>query len=279
MGAGGGQRKGRPQRGGVSATGLVVIKIGGSALGPQDTTFADLVALQREGIGVVVVHGGGPTITRWLGRLGVQSTFVRGLRVTDEAALEVVTAVLCGLVNKALVAAIQAAGGRAVGLSGADGPTVLARVRDAALGRVGEVSRVEPRLLHSLVGEGYIPVLAPVSLDEGLGGELLNVNADSVAGAVARALGAERVIFLTDVPGVLDSRSEPIPALSRERTRQLIAAGVITGGMVPKVEACLAALEHVPVAQIVDGRRPGALRDALAGGRGTRIERTTEEEC
>lgn len=260
----------------MSASRPIVVKIGGSVLGPQDTTFADLVSLRREGASPVVVHGGGPAITRWLQRMGVETTFVRGLRVTDAPSLEVVTAVLCGLVNKAIVASIHAAGGRAVGLSGADGPTVLARVRDAALGRVGEVSRIEPDLLSSLLRDGYIPVLSPVSLDQDAGGQLLNVNADSVAGAVARGLGAERVIFLTDVPGVLDAGGALIPALSRQGARDLIGTQVITGGMVPKVEACLAALEHVPIAQIVDGRLPGALRAALAGGAGTFIRRDQE---
>ncbi|MBI4236416.1 MAG: acetylglutamate kinase [Chloroflexi bacterium] len=247
-------------------------------MGPHDTTFQDLVALQREGMRPVVVHGGGPTVTRWLQRLEIESTFIRGLRVTDEAALEVVTAVLCGLVNKAIVAAIQDAGGRAIGLSGADGGSVLAQVRDPALGRVGEVSRVDPRVLRTVLEAGFIPVLAPVSLDTAPGGRLLNVNADSVAGAVAHALGAERVIFLTDVPGVLDGQGVPLPTLSRQRAQDLITAHVITGGMVPKVEACLAALKHVRVSQIVDGRQPGALREALAGRCGTQIARDAEGE-
>jgi acetylglutamate kinase len=249
----------------------IVVKIGGNALGPEDTTFQDLVALQRQGVAPIVVHGGGPAITRWLQRVGVETRFARGLRVTDESTLEVVTAVLCGLVNKAIVAAIQRAGGRAVGLSGADGPTILARVRDAELGRVGEVSHVDSSLLRTLVDVGMIPVIAPVSLEEDAEGGLLNINADSVAGALASALGAERVVFLTDVPGVLDERKAVLPMLAEAQARELIVGEVITGGMVPKVEACLAALEHAGVAQIVDGRRPGALREAIADRTGTRI--------
>ncbi len=260
----------------MSASTTIVVKIGGNALGPDDTTFQDLVALRRRGLAPVVVHGGGPAVTRWLTDLGVETTFVRGLRVTDDATLDVVTAVLCGLVNKTIVAAIQRVGGRAVGLSGADGATVRAQVRNPDLGRVGEVSHVDPTLLHTLLAEGVIPVVAPVSLEDGPEGRLLNVNADSVAGAVAHALDAERVVFLTDVPGVLDGQGELLSSLSRAQMRELIDREVITGGMVPKVEASLKALEHVSAAQIVDGRQPGALLDAVADRIGTRVLRDTE---
>lgn len=261
----------------MSASKTIVVKIGGNALGPDDTTFHDLVALQHQGVSPVVVHGGGPAVTRWLKELGVETTFVRGLRVTDDATLEVVTAVLGGLVNKTIVAAIQAAGGRAVGLSGADGSTVLAQVQNPDLGRVGEVSRVDPTLLDSLLEQGMIPVLAPVSLEEGAEARLINVNADSIAGAIAHALEAERVVFLTDVPGVLGGNGELLPVLSDAQIRDLVDREVITGGMVPKVEACLNALQHVAAAQIIDGRKPGALLEAVADRTGTRVRRDAEE--
>lgn len=250
----------------------VVVKIGGNALGPRDTTFSDAVALQASGVPVVLVHGGGATITRWLERQGVQTKFVRGLRVTDEAALEVVTAVLCGLTNKALVAAIVAAGGRAVGISGVDAGMVKARVQDPELGRVGEVERVDVSLLIHLLEGGYIPVVAPVSLEEPSStGGLLNVNADTVAAAVAGALGAERLLFLTDVPGVLDKQGRVLSPLTPMAVRQLIADQVVTGGMIPKVEACLTALAYVGVAQIADGREAGALPRALADQAGSLV--------
>lgn len=261
----------------MSASKTIVVKIGGNALGPDDTTFHDLVALQNQGVSPVVVHGGGPAVTRWLKELGVETTFVRGLRVTDDATLAVVTAVLGGLVNKTIVAAIQAAGGRAVGLSGADGPTVLAQIRNPDLGRVGEVSRVDSTLLDSLLEQGMIPVLAPVSMEEGPEARLINVNADSIAGAIAHALKAERVVFLTDVPGVLGGDGELLPVLSDAQIRDLVDREVITGGMVPKVEACLTALQHVAAAQIIDGRKPGALLEAVADRTGTKVRRDAEE--
>ena len=196
--------------------------------------------------------------------------------MTNDETLDVVTAVLSGLVNKSIVNALQRVGGRAAGISGVDGSMIRARVRDAALGRVGDVSSVDLALLTAIVGAGMIPVVSPVSREDGLQGALLNVNADSVAGAIARALGAGRVLFLTDVPGVMDSDGNTIAKLSVSGARDLINRGVVTGGMVPKLEACLAALEHVDIAQIVDGRMPGALVDAVDGHTGTRIERNLQ---
>ncbi len=254
----------------------IVVKIGGNALGPEDTTFQDLVAAQRQGAQPVVVHGGGPLITQWLDLLGVESRFVRGLRVTNDAALDVVTAVLCGLVNTRIVAALGAAGGRGVGLTGADGAVIAAEARDADLGRVGEVSAVQTDLIVGLLHHDFIPVFSPVCADAANPGALLNVNADSVAGALAGALAAERVIFLTDVPGVLDRDGRVIPTLTEAQTRELIEEGVIAGGMIPKVTACLNALAHAWTAQIIDGRAPRALRDALTSGGGTRITRQGE---
>ena len=249
----------------------IVVKIGGNALGPRDTTFQDIVAVQRQGVWPLVVHGGGPQITQWLDRLGVESSFVRGLRVTNDDALDVVTAVLCGLVNTRIVAAIGTAGGRGVGLTGVDGAVIVAKVQDPELGRVGEVSQVQTDLLIGIMHHDFIPIVSPVCVDEADPTRVLNVNADSVAGALAGALEADRVIFMTDVPGVMDKDGAVIPELTEERVRALIAEGVITGGMIPKATACLNALTHAGAAHIIDGREPGALRRALADEAGTRI--------
>jgi len=244
----------------------IVVKIGGSTLGSHDTTIEDLVALQREGKTLVVVHGGGDVITQWLSRQGISTRFEKGLRVTDHETLGVVVAVLCGLVNKELVAAIQSLGGRAIGLSGVDGGLIEARMKDEKLGYVGEVVKINPEPIEAILKRGYIPIIAPLGL--GAKGEKLNVNADTAAGEIAAALGAERLIFLTDVPGVLDSSGKSLPRLSADAASSLIGSGVVSGGMIPKVEACLGALSTVPIAQIVDGREPHALLNAVAGKSG-----------
>lgn len=253
----------------------VLVKIGGSTLGQEDTTVEDLVWLQRQGHQAIVVHGGGKAITQWLERLAVPTRFVRGLRVTDEASIGVVVGVLAGLVNKRLVAEVNAAGGRAVGLSGADG-VLLAKIKDRDLGLVGEVTRVDAAPLKALLTAGYLPVIAPIGVLEGAGAAtptLLNINADTAAAEIGAALAADRFVFLTDVPGVLDGSGKVIPRLTAATARELIASGVIVGGMIPKVEACLHALRRVPLAAIVDGRQPHALRDLVAGSPvGTRIE-------
>lgn len=242
----------------------IVIKIGGSTLGSHDTTLEDLVALQKEGKQVVVVHGGGALITDWLGKQGVASRFVRGLRVTDKPTLQVVTAVLAGLVNKELVAQIHALGGNAWGLSGADGCLIAGRVKDPELGFVGEIEKINLKPLKSVLREGYIPVIAPVALEPEKG-TLLNINADTAAAEIAAALKAQKLIFLTDVPGVLDKSGKLIPRLSPPEARNLIASGVAGGGMIPKLEACLAALRRVPQAQIIDGRIAHALLQETSG--------------
>ncbi len=260
----------------MADTTRIIVKIGGNALGPDDTTFRDLVALQRQGVQPVVVHGGGPLISQWLDRLGVESTFVRGLRVTSDEAMDVVTAVLCGVVNTRIVAAIGEAGGRAVGLTGVDDALITAEIHDPELGRVGEVASIRTDLILDLIQQGFIPVIAPVSVDAHDSARSLNVNADSVAGALAGALEADRVIFMTDVPGVLDADGAVMSPLSEERARELIDDDIITGGMIPKVTACLNALAHADAAQIIDGRAPSALRDALVHDTGTRIVRDME---
>jgi len=256
--------------------GPLVVKIGGSTLGAHDTTLEDLVHLYRQGTLPVVVHGGGKVISRWMERTGSLPRFVRGLRVTDPATLEVVVAVLTGLVNKDLVAQLQARGVRAVGVSGADGGLFQARVMEPELGRVGEVVRVDPAPVLALLSRGFLPVVAPVALavdEEGRPeGGLLNINGDTAAGHLARALSASRLVFLTDVEGVLDASRRVIPHLPPARARAMVERGIATGGMIPKIQACLTALERVPVAHILDGRRPHALLECLAGREmGTRI--------
>ncbi|MFQ5860258.1 MAG: acetylglutamate kinase [Dehalococcoidia bacterium] len=257
--------------------GLIVVKIGGSTLGSGDTTLEDLVTLQQQGIIPVVVHGGGKLINQWLARQGRQPGFVRGLRVTDAASLEVVTAVLAGLVNKSLVASILAKGGRAMGFSGVDGAILEASIADAQLGLVGQVVRVNPQPLLTAVETGYIPVIAPVGIHcldgSSQSGTLLNINGDTAAGEVAGALGAQRLIYLTDVQGVLDTSGRLMERLTVGQARALVQSGVVSGGMVPKLEGCIKALGRVLLAQIVDGRVPRALLTCLSDSAlGTRVQ-------
>ena len=255
-------------------TPTTVIKIGGSTLGRHDTSLDDIAALHAEGRRIVVVHGGGATISEWLDRHGVASRFVRGLRATDERALDVVVAVLAGLVNKQLVAQLQARGARAIGLSGADGAVLRARRYDPKLGYVGEIVAVDGEALQSIAA-GAIAVLAPIAIEiegDALRPQLLNVNADTVAGEVAAALRARLLVFLTDVPGVMDAAGAVLPQLDAAQAGELLAAGTVAGGMVPKVEAALCAAEAAVPTVIADGRLAGTLRSAVAGNAGgTRI--------
>ena len=266
----------RPESGGdARSNGTIVVKIGGSTLGEHDTALDDVVDLQRQGVQTVVVHGGGKVISEWMEKQGVRPRFVRGLRVTDARSLEIVVAVLTGLINKSLVASVQKLGGRAIGLSGADGGMVEARVKDPDLGLVGEVVRVNPEPINAVVAAECIPVIAPVAVRtdiESATEPLLNVNADTVAGQVAAALDADRLVFLTDVEGVLDSSRRLIPRLTLRQTRGLLGSNIVAGGMVPKLEACITALDGGGIAQIVDGRRAHALVDLLSGEvMGTRV--------
>jgi acetylglutamate kinase len=245
----------------------LVIKIGGSTLGEADTTFRDVAALAKHGDVPIVVHGGGAEASRWLEAMSIPSHFVDGLRATDERVLPVVVAVFAGLVNKRIVAAINAAGAAAVGLSGADGRLLQCKLAKPELGFVGEPERVDPRALHALRDAGIIPVISPIGCVPGdTVDQLVNVNADTVAGDIAAAAGARDLVFLTDVEGVRDGAGERIPALDEATVWRLIAEGVIAGGMIPKVRACLHAVElGVPV-QIVDGRQPGILLDRTNKG-------------
>ena len=244
----------------------IVVKLGGSALGQHDTTVEDVVICHQLGIRVVLVHGGGTAISDWLKRVGKEPRFVNGLRVTDEETMHLVVMTLAGQVNKQLVAEIQRHGGKAMGICGVDGGLLRARLRDPELGRVGEVEAVHLDPLLALTSNGYIPVIAPVALGDD--GYAVNLNADSAAAELGAALGAAKVIFLTDVPGVLDANKNLLSELSALEARDLIAQKVISGGMIPKIEACLRALSGVERSHIIDGRVPHALIGELFTDRG-----------
>lgn len=257
----------------------IVVKIGGSTLGSHDTTIQDLVELQEKGARPVVVHGGGKTITDWLNKQGIASKFVRGLRVTDADGLQVVVAVLAGLVNKDLVAGLNGLGAKAIGLCGVDGRLIEAKIKEPELGYVGEVTRINLAPLEAIISAGYIPVIAPIgSYDSELWQEdaktsdlpltaasCLNLNADTAAGEIAAALKADALVFLTDVPGINDKEGKLIESIDAAHGEGLIASGVVSGGMIPKVEACLRAVTAIPKAHIVDGRNSNALVQVLSG--------------
>ncbi|MBC8157693.1 MAG: acetylglutamate kinase [Alphaproteobacteria bacterium] len=252
----------------------LVIKYGGHAMGDAELAklFArDVVLLKQVGINPIVVHGGGPQIGAMLERLKIQSEFIEGLRVTDKATVEVVEMVLSGSINKEIVSAINGAGGTAVGLSGKDGNLVRAEkarrtVRDPDsniervldLGLVGEPNKINPDILNTLRESDIIPVIAPIGI--GPNGETLNINADTVAGAIAGAMGAARLMMLTDVSGVLGQDGELIPELTVDQAKKLISDETVSGGMIPKIKTCVSAVEAgVEGAVIVDGRAPHAI--------------------
>jgi acetylglutamate kinase len=241
----------------------IVVKYGGHAMegGVSEHFAQDIVLMKQTGIDPVIVHGGGPQIGSMLGKLGIVSSFVDGLRVTDAASIEVVEMVLTGSINKQIVSGINAAGGRAVGISGKDGNLVVARKLENAkadLGFVGEPERVNPAVLSTIINSDLIPVIAPIGV--GPKGETYNINADTVAGAVASATSAERLILLTDVEGVLDRDGKLIPHLTVNEARALIADGTISGGMIPKIVTAVEAVERgVRAAVILDGRIPHVL--------------------
>jgi len=248
---------------------IIVVKLGGSVLDSKDTIVHDVVALQKEGRPVVLVHGGAAMVTHWLAEQGIESRFYQGERITDAKSLEVVTAVLAGLANKETTAAILQAGGRAVGISGVDGALIQGKVRNAQLGYLGDVVRVNPAPLEALLLAGFIPVVAPVSLYvEGRTGKdplLLNINGDTVAGEIAAAVAAQALIFLTDMDGIHDGAGRLLTRLSPEETERMLDSGVASGGMIPKLRACLTASRAGTACYIVDGRQPHAIAGALSG--------------
>ncbi|MEM9551048.1 MAG: acetylglutamate kinase [Pseudomonadota bacterium] len=240
---------------------IVVIKLGGHAMGSDDAmdSFArDIVLMQQVGVNPVIVHGGGPMINAMLDRLQIRSEFVNGKRVTDAATMEVVEMVLSGAVNKRIVQAINRQGGRAVGLSGKDAGLMTCVAATSDLGFVGEPYDMDPNLLRTLFENDMIPVIAPIA--GGTNGETFNVNGDTAAGAYAGALKADRLLLLTDVSGVKNAEGEILTELKAEQIRQLIRDGVIAGGMIPKTETALRAIDDgVRAVVILDGRAPNAV--------------------
>ena len=259
----------------MSDQSCIVVKIGGSTLGEGDSTIDDVVELWSRGMRPVVVHGGGKTISEWVSRQGVRSQFVRGLRVTDSATLEVAVAVLTGLVNSNLVAEITRAGGPAVSVSGVSEGMFSAVVQDPELGYVGRIESTNPSPAQVIVDSGRIPVVGPAALNleaTSLEDQILNINADTAAGHLARALKAESMVFQTDVEGVLDMRGRVIPQMTKRQCVDLINSGVAGGGMIPKLEACIESLGGTKSAHIIDGRVRGALVKCAEGEPiGTRI--------
>jgi len=239
---------------------IVVIKLGGHAMGSDEgmESFArDVVLMRQVGVNPVVVHGGGPMINEMLAKLGVKSEFRNGKRVTDAATMEVVEMVLSGQVNKRIVQAINDQGGRAVGLSGKDGRLMTCEAADPDLGLVGDPVEMHPKILHTLFEGEMIPVIAPIGA--GRNGETFNINGDTAAGAIAGALKADRLLLLTDVEGVKDADGNLVTELTAANIREMTAKGVIAGGMIPKTETALAALDAgVRAAVILDGRVPNA---------------------
>ncbi len=242
----------------------LVVKYGGAAMKDdnlKEKVIRDIVLLSYVGMRPVVVHGGGPEINIWLEKLGIEPQFKNGLRVTDAQTMDVVEMVLVGRVNKELVSLINSAGGKAVGLCGQDGTLIQARPQGKDVGFVGEVQSIDIGLILTLVEKGYIPVISSVAADES--GQAHNINADTVAGEIAAALGAEKLILLTDTAGILRDYHDPSTLIYRldiQEARDLIAEGVVSGGMIPKVNCCVRSLaQGVRAAHIIDGRIPHSL--------------------
>ncbi|WP_090826898.1 acetylglutamate kinase [Paenibacillus sp. yr247] len=256
------------------------MKCGGSTLAALPISFfEDMRQLQDEGIVTVIVHGGGPAISETLGKLGIESCFVNGLRVTNEAVLDVVEMVLSGQINKEIVRRIQLTGAAALGLSGVDGHLIEAKpvANSHEVGLVGDVTKVNAELIQGIVSMGYIPVIAPVGLGAD-GGQRYNINADTAAGAVASHLGVEQMVVVTDVPGIMktvDGEKRVLPVVSVAEIEEMIASGDIYGGMIPKVRAAIACIQgRVQEVVIVNGSEPNVLSKVLKGTDiGTRIVR------
>ncbi|MFC5650510.1 acetylglutamate kinase [Paenibacillus solisilvae] len=254
-----------------------VMKCGGSTLAALPASFFDdLRGLQERNVKPVIVHGGGPAISETLTKLGIESEFVNGLRKTSDEVLDVVEMVLAGRINKEIVRKIQQSGAKSIGLSGVDGKLIIAKpvANSAEIGFVGDVTDVNAAVIEGIMGMGYIPVIAPIGIDEQ--GQRYNINADTAAGAVASHLGVERMIVVTDVPGILktvDGVKKVLPTVTVEEIDAMIASGEIYGGMIPKVRAAVKCIQgKVREVIIVNGDEPGVLSKAvLEGGIGTRI--------
>jgi acetylglutamate kinase len=256
-------------------SGIIVVKIGGSTFGKHEPSVLDvgdvedIVELHRRGIPMVIVHGGGKMITEWLEKQAITTHFVRGERVTDRPTLEVVISVLAGLANKEIVTLLNNRGTKAVGISGVDGALLEGKRREEEMGFVGTVTRVNIGILDILLASGFIPVIAPLSIYSPVGSDgepqILNVNGDTVAGEIAAAIAAERLIFLTDVDGIYDKQDNLIPHLSPAEAEELLSSGVASGGMIPKLRACLRALSQSRTASIIGGKTPHALLREIEG--------------
>lgn len=258
----------------MSEVEVILAKIGGSTLGQHDTTLDDIAELWRREVPIVVVHGGGNVINGWLERLAVPTRFEGGLRVTDAESLDTVVGVLAGIVNKKLVASLWARGVPTVGLSGADGGMMRAEIKNPALGFVGSIVGVDVSPIVRVMMAGGVPVIAPIAVEwqnDQPTGQLLNINADAAAGAIGAFLPAGRLVFMTDVPGVQQD-GNVIERLDPLAAKSLIASGVIAGGMIPKVQACLLAAKAGCKAWIIDGRSEHALLNVVDGdGIGTMV--------
>lgn len=243
---------------------IIVVKYGGNAMINEelkDSVMRDIVLLSLIGIKVVLVHGGGPEITDMLAKVGKKTEFVNGLRVTDKESVEIVQMVLAGKINKNLVNLISVKGGKAIGLSGIDGQMIKAQPKDPALGFVGDITEVDPQIIIDTLDKGYIPVISTVACDEQ--GNTYNINADTAAAKIAGALGAESLISMTDITGILRDKDDPSTLISTiyvSDTQELVSEGVISGGMIPKVECCTEAIRRgVKKVFIIDGRVPHSL--------------------
>ncbi len=243
---------------------IVVVKYGGNAMindELKNSVVQDIVLLNLIGVKVVLVHGGGPEITDMLKRVGKESKFVDGLRVTDEETVEIVQMILAGKISKSLVNQIECAGGSALGLSGLDGHMIKAEVRDERLGYVGRITEINPKPITDVLEKGYIPVISTLGCDDN--GNVYNINADTAAAKIAGALKAESLIILTDTPGILRDKDDPSSLISHitvAETEKLISDGTIVGGMIPKVECCTTAIAHgVEKVFIIDGRIPHSI--------------------
>ncbi|MBO5374784.1 MAG: acetylglutamate kinase [Clostridia bacterium] len=243
---------------------VVVVKYGGNAMINEtlkEQVMEDIVLLHLIGVKVVLVHGGGPEITDMLGRMGKQSVFLNGLRVTDKETAEVVQMVLAGKINKSLVNLLEINGADAIGLSGLDGHMIEAEIKDEALGYVGKITRVDVKPINDLLEKNYIPVVSTIGCDKA--GNVYNINADTAAAYIAGQMKAERLLTMTDIAGILRDKDDPasiIPCVDIAEARELFDTGVISGGMIPKVECCIEAIEHgVEKVTILDGRVPHAL--------------------
>lgn len=248
-----------------------VIKLGGSVYTSRDTAITDLVELQKTGQPLIVVHGGASLVTEWLKRVNHTTAFFEGERVTDETSLEVVTAVLGGLVNKEVVASIIKAGGNAIGISGVDGALIQGKIKERTRGYTGEAVKINPEPLEAILRGGFIPVVSPVSLHafDCLEGEraLLNINGDGVAGAIAAALCVKKLIFMTDVDGLKDGRGNLLGIVTPAEAVNLIQSGVAHGGMIPKLRACIEAAGNMAtVCSIINGSVAHSLKNEITRG-------------